>query len=144
MDESLGHSQEILRKYLEYIFFYKLLEGTIQCFCSINMALSGVNILDKSCLAKQLLKYPCILWALSNRDMFSAVLNGPPLYAEKGLDKDNLITYKYSRGKISVKGVCHMNIIRRFASYNISFRLKNLILADYHLYHNINVSLRQF
>jgi hypothetical protein len=70
----------------------------------------------------------------------SDVVGGPPLYTEKGLDKDGLMTYKCSRGTSSVEGACHMNIVRRFASYNASTRLTDSILADYRLYHNINVS----
>ncbi|KAG2195196.1 hypothetical protein INT47_006727 [Mucor saturninus] len=42
-------------------------------------------------------------------------------------------------GTSSVEGTCHMNIVRRFASYNASVRLTDSILADYRLYHNINV-----
>lgn len=70
----------------------------------------------------------------------SDVVNGPPLYTEKGLDKNNLMTYKCSRGTSSVEGACHMNIVRKFASYNASVRLTDSILADYRLYHNLNVS----
>ncbi|KAI8643968.1 hypothetical protein BD408DRAFT_414181, partial [Parasitella parasitica] len=69
----------------------------------------------------------------------SDIVGGPALYTEKGLDKDGLMTYKCSRGTSSVEGACHMNIVRRFASYNASTRLTDSILADYRLYHNINV-----
>ncbi|KAG2192652.1 hypothetical protein INT47_006910 [Mucor saturninus] len=50
----------------------------------------------------------------------SDVVDGPPLYTEKGRDKNNLMRYKCSRGTSSVEGACHMNIVSRFASYNAS------------------------
>jgi hypothetical protein len=71
----------------------------------------------------------------------SDLTDGPPLYTEKGFDKNGLMTYKCSRGTNSVEGSCHMNVIRRFASYNASTRLTDAVLADYRLYHNINVSI---
>lgn len=51
------------------------------------------------------------------------------------------MTYKCSRGTNFVEGSCHMNVIRRFTSYNASTRLTDAILADYRLYHNTNVSI---
>ncbi|KAL9546076.1 hypothetical protein MBANPS3_006841 [Mucor bainieri] len=32
-----------------------------------------------------------------------------------------------------------MNIVRKFASYNAGVRLTDMVLADYRLYHNVNV-----
>lgn len=69
----------------------------------------------------------------------SDLVDGPALYTEKGLDKNGLMLYKCSRGTNSVEGSCHTNIIRRSASYNASTRLTDAILADYRLFHNINV-----
>ncbi|CAO3654611.1 unnamed protein product [Mucor hiemalis] len=69
----------------------------------------------------------------------SDLVDGPALYTEKGLDKNGLMLYECSRGTNSVEGSCHTNVIRRFASYNASTRLTDAILADYRLYHNINI-----
>ncbi|CAO3622156.1 unnamed protein product [Mucor hiemalis] len=48
----------------------------------------------------------------------SDVVNGPLLYTEKGYDKNGVMKYRCSRGTSSVEGSVHMNIIRKFASYN--------------------------
>lgn len=71
----------------------------------------------------------------------SDVVDGPPLYTEKGLDKNGLMRYACSRGTSSVEGSCHFNIIRKFSSFNAGPRLTNMALYDYRLYHNINVSI---
>ncbi|CEP08772.1 hypothetical protein, partial, partial [Parasitella parasitica] len=68
----------------------------------------------------------------------SDVKNGPPLYTELGYDTNNLMRYRCSRGTSSVEGSVHMNIVRKFASYNAGPRLTDAVLADYRLYHNIN------
>lgn len=70
----------------------------------------------------------------------SDVVDGPPLYTEKGLDKNGLMKYACSRGTSSVEGSCHFNIIRKFSSFNAGPRLTNMALYDYRLCHNINVS----
>ncbi|KAI8371102.1 hypothetical protein BD560DRAFT_446758 [Blakeslea trispora] len=69
----------------------------------------------------------------------SDVVDGPPLYTEKGLDKNGLMRYSCSRGTSSVAGSCHFNIIRKFSSFNAGLRLTNTALSDYRLYHNINM-----
>lgn len=70
----------------------------------------------------------------------SDLKNGPALYVEKGLDKNGLMRYHCIRGTNSVEGAVHMNIVRKFSSYNAGPRLANSVLADYRLYHNIDVS----
>ncbi|KAG2198707.1 hypothetical protein INT47_005392 [Mucor saturninus] len=72
----------------------------------------------------------------------SDVLNGPVLYTEKRFDKNGLMKYRCSRGTSSVEGSVHMNIIRKFASYNAGPRLADMVLADYRLYHNTDVGSR--
>lgn len=47
--------------------------------------------------------------------------------------------YHCIRGTNSVEGAVHMNIVRKFSSYNTGPRLANSVLADYRLYHNIDV-----
>lgn len=69
----------------------------------------------------------------------SDLKGGPLLYTEKGVDKNGLMRYRCSRGTSSVEGSVHMNIIRKFASYNAGPRLTDMVLADYRLYHNIDV-----
>lgn len=69
----------------------------------------------------------------------SDVVDGPPLYTERGLDKHGLMRYACNRGTSSVEGSCHFNIIRKFSSFNAGPRLTNMALYDYRLYHNINV-----
>lgn len=71
----------------------------------------------------------------------SDIVDGPPLYTEKGFDKNGLMRYACSRGTSSVEGSCHFNIIRKFSSFNAGPRLTNMALYDYRLFHNINVSL---
>ncbi|CAO3657230.1 unnamed protein product [Mucor hiemalis] len=48
----------------------------------------------------------------------SDVVDGPPLYTEKGMDKNGLMRYACSRGTSSVEGACHFNVIRKFPSFN--------------------------
>ncbi|KAG2191844.1 hypothetical protein INT47_009991, partial [Mucor saturninus] len=72
----------------------------------------------------------------------SDIANGPVLYTEKGYDKNGLMKYRCSRGTSSVEGSVHMNIIRKFASYNAGPRLADMVLADYRLYHNTDVGSR--
>lgn len=69
----------------------------------------------------------------------SDVKGGPPLYTEIGTDKNGLTIYRCARGTSSVEGAVHMNIVRKFASYNAGPRLTNMVLSDYRLYHNIDV-----
>ncbi|KAI8878316.1 hypothetical protein K501DRAFT_277629 [Backusella circina FSU 941] len=71
----------------------------------------------------------------------SDIVDGPPLYKEKGHDKNGLMRYKCSRGTSSVEGSVHMNIIRKFASYNAGPRLTDMVLSDYRLYHNIDFAV---
>ncbi|KAI7874434.1 uncharacterized protein EV154DRAFT_569718 [Mucor mucedo] len=69
----------------------------------------------------------------------SDIVDGPPLYTEKGFDKNGLMRYACSRGTSSVEGSCHFNIIRKFSSFNAGPRLTNMALYDYRLFHNINM-----
>ncbi|CEP13585.1 hypothetical protein [Parasitella parasitica] len=71
----------------------------------------------------------------------SDVKNGPLLYTELGYDTKNPMRYRHSRGTSSVEGSVHMNIVRKFASYNAGPRLTDMVLADYILYHNFNVRM---
>lgn len=70
----------------------------------------------------------------------SDLKGGPPLYTEIGMDRNGLTLYRCARGTSSVEGSVYMNIVRKFASYNARPRLTNMVLSDYRLYHNINVS----
>jgi hypothetical protein len=68
----------------------------------------------------------------------SDLAGGPSLYVVKGIDKNGLAMYRCCRGTSSVEGAVHMNIIRKFASYNAGPRLTDMVLADYRLYHNLD------
>lgn len=65
---------------------------------------------------------------------------GPSLYTEKGVDRHGLMRYHCVRGTNSVEGSVHMNIVRKFASYNAGPRLTDMVLTDYRLCHNLDVS----
>lgn len=69
----------------------------------------------------------------------SDLKGGPPLYTGIGEDKNGLTIYRCARGTSSVEGSVHMNIVRKFASYNAGPRLTNMALCDYRLHHNIDV-----
>ncbi|CAO3657693.1 unnamed protein product [Mucor hiemalis] len=69
----------------------------------------------------------------------SDVVGGPTLYTEVRYDKNGLMVHRCLRGTSSVECSVHMNIIRKFASYNAGPRLADMVLADYRLYHNIDV-----
>ncbi|CAO3629914.1 unnamed protein product [Mucor hiemalis] len=68
----------------------------------------------------------------------SDLVDGPPLYTERGLDKHGLMRYSCARGTSSVEGAVHMNLVRKFASYNAGPRLTDMCLADYRNCHNID------
>jgi hypothetical protein len=69
----------------------------------------------------------------------SDVVGGPSLYTEKGVDRHGLMRYHCVRGTNSVEGSVHMNIVRKFA-YNAGPRLTDMVLTDYRLCHNLDVS----
>ncbi|KAG2193791.1 hypothetical protein INT47_009933 [Mucor saturninus] len=71
----------------------------------------------------------------------SDIVGGPALYTEIGVDQNGLMRYRCSRGTSSVEGSVHLNIIKKFASYNAGPRLTDAVLSDYRLYHNISVAL---
>ncbi|CAO3629067.1 unnamed protein product [Mucor hiemalis] len=64
----------------------------------------------------------------------SDLKNGPALYVEKGSDETGLMRYYCIRGTDSVEGTVHINIVRKFFSYNAGPRLASPVLADYRLY----------
>jgi hypothetical protein len=72
----------------------------------------------------------------------SDIQGGRLLYTEKGVDIRGLMRYRCSRGTNSVEGSVHMNIVRKFASYNAGPRLTDMALSDYRLCHNLDVSYR--
>lgn len=64
-----------------------------------------------------------------------------PMYYYANTDSYGLPTYRCIRGTNSVEGGVHMNMIRKFGSYNASPELTDCALAEYRLRHNTDVSL---
>jgi hypothetical protein len=64
---------------------------------------------------------------------------GIPLYYKIKNDANGLPIYRCARGTNAVEGDVHMNIFKKFGSYNASPELAEACLADYRLRHNINV-----
>ena len=61
------------------------------------------------------------------------------LYMAVGEDRKGLSIYRCLRGTNGIEGGIHMNIIKRFGSYNASPRFAVNLLRDYCLCHNLKV-----
>ncbi|KAG2192012.1 hypothetical protein INT47_009299 [Mucor saturninus] len=91
---------------------YPALKFLFECYGPLRCEHSGLKLFNDAAFSMSL---HVLDWMWQGH--VSEVVNGPPLYTEKGLDKNNLMTYKCSRGTSSVEGACHMSIVRKFASY---------------------------
>jgi hypothetical protein len=63
-----------------------------------------------------------------------------PLFYEIGTDRDRLKLYRCCRGTNDVEGGVHQNLIRYFASFNVSPRRAINMILVYCVRHNMRVS----
>ncbi|KAI8094501.1 hypothetical protein BDF21DRAFT_458905 [Thamnidium elegans] len=90
-----------------------LVQNCFDTFANLECIKTGNPLFDKESLAASKTVMDQI-----KSGYVSDIVDGPPLYTEKGLDKNGLMRYVCSRATSSVEGSCRFNIIRKFSSFN--------------------------